>query len=53
MNIAKDSVVQFHYTIKDEQGKELDSSRQGDPIAYLHGHKNMIVGVEAAMEGKV
>ena len=52
MNIAKDSVVQFHYTIKDEQGKELDSSRQGDPIAYLHGHKNMIVGVETAMEGK-
>ncbi|QOL24742.1 peptidylprolyl isomerase [Thalassotalea sp. LPB0316] len=52
MNITKDNVVQFHYTLRDEQGEELESSLSGDPIAYLHGHKNMIVGVENALEGK-
>ena len=52
MNITKDSVVQFHYTLTDEQGTQVESSFNSDPIAYLHGHKNMIVGVEKALEGK-
>ena len=52
MNIAKDTVVQFHYTLTDEQGEQLESSKNGDPVAYLHGHKNMIVGVEKALDGK-
>ena len=52
MKITKDTVVQFHYTIKDDQGVELETSGSGDPMAYLHGHNNMIVGVENALEGK-
>lgn len=52
MKISKDSVVQFHYTIKDENGEVLESSSQSDPMAYLHGHSNMMVGVENALEGK-
>lgn len=52
MNISKDSVVQFHYTLTDESGEQLESSHDGDPVAYLHGHGNMIVGVEKALEDK-
>ena len=52
MKITKDSVVQFHYTITDDKGEQLDTSRTGDPMAYLHGHDNMIVGVETALEGR-
>ncbi|NMP33412.1 peptidylprolyl isomerase [Thalassotalea sp. M1531] len=52
MQISKDKVVQFHYTIKDEAGEQVDTSTTGDPMAYLHGHNNMIVGVESALEGK-
>ena len=52
MNIAKDAVVQFHYTLKDEAGQELESSRGASPIAYLHGYGNLIKGLEAAMPGK-
>lgn len=52
MQITKDKVVQFHYTIKDESGEQVDTSTTGDPMAYLHGHNNMIVGVENALEGK-
>lgn len=52
MTITKNSVVQFHYTLTDESGEQLESSYDGDPVAYLHGHNNMIVGVEKALEGK-
>ena len=52
MTITKDKVVQFNYTLKDEKGEVLESNIDQDPIAYLHGHHNMMVGVENAMEGK-
>jgi FKBP-type peptidyl-prolyl cis-trans isomerase SlyD len=52
MTITKNSVVAFHYTLRDENGEQLESSLTGDPVAYLHGHNNMIVGVEKALEGK-
>lgn len=51
MEISKDCVVQFHYTLKDDQGATLESSFDGDPVAYLHGHNNMIKGLENAMAG--
>jgi len=52
MSIAKDSVVQFHYTLKNADGSEIETSRIGDPMAYLHGHGNIVPGLEEAMEGK-
>lgn len=52
MNITKNTVVRFHYTLKNDEGTTLESSTGGDAIAYLHGHKGMIVGVQNAMEGK-
>jgi FKBP-type peptidyl-prolyl cis-trans isomerase SlyD len=52
MNITDKTVVQFHYTLKDEAGKELESSLASDPLAYLHGYKNMLVGVEKALTDK-
>ncbi|MFD2166456.1 peptidylprolyl isomerase [Thalassotalea euphylliae] len=53
MQISKDKVVQFHYTMTDQSGEEIESSVNGDPMAYLHGHNNMIVGVENALSEKV
>jgi len=52
MKINDKTVVQFHYTLKDEAGTELESSIGGDPMAYLHGYKNMLVGVENALLDK-
>ncbi len=52
MKIADKTVVQFHYTLKDEAGAELESSLSSDPLAYLHGYNNMLVGVENALAGK-
>jgi FKBP-type peptidyl-prolyl cis-trans isomerase SlyD len=52
MNIAKDTVVQFCYSLKDEAGVEIESTDADSPVAYLHGHNNMIPGLEQAMDGK-
>ena len=42
----------FHYTLTGEDGETIESSRGGEPMAYLHGHGGMIPGVEKALEGK-
>jgi len=52
VNISKNSVVSFHYRLSKSDGIELESSRDGDPIAYLHGHRGVIPGLEEAMEGR-
>lgn len=53
MKIEKNTVVQFHYRLREDQGStELENSHGGSPIAYLHGHHNIIRGLEKAMLGK-
>jgi FKBP-type peptidyl-prolyl cis-trans isomerase SlyD len=52
MDIAADSVVLIHYTLKDDDGKVLDSSAGGDPLAYIQGRGNLVPGLEKALEGK-
>ncbi len=53
MTIRENTVVSFHYTLTDAEGKELDSSRErGEPMSYLHGAGNIIPGLEKAMLGK-
>jgi FKBP-type peptidyl-prolyl cis-trans isomerase SlyD len=51
MKITKDTVVQFNYVLKDVDGNILEQTETDQPIAYLHGHKNMLAGVEGALEG--
>jgi FKBP-type peptidyl-prolyl cis-trans isomerase SlyD len=52
MPIEKNQVVLFHYSVSDEQGKVVESSRDGEPNAYLHGHGGIVQGLEEAMEGR-
>ncbi len=51
MKTAADRVVAMHYTLKDDKGEILDSSAGGEPLAYLHGHGNIVAGLEKALEG--
>lgn len=51
MNIAQDTVARINYTLTDAEGNQVDSSN-GEPLAYLHGHHNLIPGLEAALAGK-
>ena len=53
MQIAENAVVAIHYTLTNDAGDTLDSSRERDePLAYLHGHGNIIPGLEKALLGK-
>jgi len=52
MNISQDSVVSIHYTLRDNQGNILDSSSGRDPLQYLHGRGNLIIGMEEGLEGR-
>lgn len=52
MNISQNTVVQFHYTLKDESGASLESTSGNDPVTYLHGHNNLLPGLENALEGR-
>lgn len=51
MQIAKDAVVQFHYTLSDANG-EVETSRDHDPVLYLHGQSGLLPGLVDAMEGR-
>jgi FKBP-type peptidyl-prolyl cis-trans isomerase SlyD len=52
MNITKNMIVSFDYTLTNSGNQILDSSTNDEPLVYLHGHGNIIPGLELAMEGK-
>ncbi len=53
MKIEKNVVVSLAYQVKTEEGVVVDQSTVDAPLDYLHGHNNLIVGLEKALEGKV
>lgn len=52
MQIADRTVASFHYTLTNDAGEVLDSSRGRDPLSYLHGAGNIVPGLEKAMVGR-
>ena len=53
MQIAERTVAAFHYTLTNAAGEVLDSSRDREPLVYLHGGHNIVPGLEAQMAGHV
>ena len=60
MHVSHNHVITLHYLLKDDNGDILDKSYAGDscrddsccePMTYLHGHRQMIRGFEAEIEG--
>ena len=50
MTITKDTVVSFQYVLTNDQGQVIDQSKE-QPLSYLHGHRNIVPGLEKALEG--
>lgn len=50
--VADDRVVLFHYVLKDDAGEVLDVSGE-HPLVYLHGHGNIVPGLERQLVGAV
>lgn len=53
MRIAKNSVVSFHYTLNDGDGRLLDTSAGKEAFAYIHGGGMIVPGLEEQLEGRV
>lgn len=51
MQIAKDTVVSLFYVLSDSEGAELEQNREQIPLAYLHGHQNILPALEEALTG--
>ncbi len=52
MTIQDKKAVSFHYTLTNQDGEQIESSRDKEPMTYLHGARNIIPGLESAMAGK-
>ena len=42
----------MHYADRLQAGETLDASEPGDPLLYLHGHDNIVPGLERKLSGK-
>ena len=52
MTIQANSAVSIDYTLTDDDGQIIDSSAGGEPLWYLHGHENIVPGLEKELTGK-
>jgi FKBP-type peptidyl-prolyl cis-trans isomerase SlyD len=52
MQIADNTAVLIHYTLKNDAGEVLDSSEGEEALAYIHGQGDLVEGLEAALAGK-
>ncbi|PAV24916.1 FKBP-type peptidyl prolyl cis-trans isomerase /apo-metallochaperone SlyD [Tamilnaduibacter salinus] len=52
--MAQPRVVTIHYTLTNDQGEQLDSSREEgrEPLSYVEGAQNIIGGLENALNDK-
>ena len=53
MQIAKHKVASIHYTLTNNEGEILDTSKGREALHYIHGIGNLIPGMEEGLEGKV
>lgn len=51
MKITSGMVVSMHYELTDENNDMLDATEEGELFSYLHGHDNVIPGLEKSLEG--
>jgi FKBP-type peptidyl-prolyl cis-trans isomerase SlyD len=46
-------MVAIEYTICNAAGQVLDSTMGRKPFVYVHGHEQIVPGIEAALDGRV
>jgi FKBP-type peptidyl-prolyl cis-trans isomerase SlyD len=51
MNVQKDCVVSIEFELRNREGEVLDASEGDELLEYLHGHGEIVPGLEQALEG--
>jgi FKBP-type peptidyl-prolyl cis-trans isomerase SlyD len=49
--VGRDCVVSVHYVLRDPDGEQIDASPEDNPLSYLHGHGQVVPGIERVLEG--
>lgn len=52
MQITQNAVASIEYTLTDDSGEVIDTSKGQGPLTYLHGTGSLIPGLENELEGK-
>lgn len=52
MKVAKNVVVSIAYQVRTADGVLVDEAPTNQPLEYLQGHNNLVIGLENALEGK-
>lgn len=52
MEIADRRVATVHFTLFDEQGAQITTTRDRDPLVYMQGAGGIVRGLEQALAGK-
>ncbi|MCA9403777.1 MAG: peptidylprolyl isomerase [Candidatus Omnitrophica bacterium] len=52
MKIENGKVAMIHYSLKNDAGDTIDSTVNDAPMGYLHGHSNLMPGLEKALDGR-
>lgn len=52
MKISNNAAVTMHFTVSSEDGVQIDSSRESQPMEFIQGSHYLIQGLEDALEGK-
>ena len=52
MTIQDRKAVSFHYTLTNQDGEQIETTKNREPMTYLHGAYNIIPGLERAMAGR-
>jgi FKBP-type peptidyl-prolyl cis-trans isomerase SlyD len=50
-HITKNAVVGIDYLLTVDDGTEVDTTADRGPMEYLHGHQNIVPGLEKELEG--
>lgn len=52
MTIEANRVVSIDYTVKDDDGKTIDTSEGREPLSFIFGNGSIIPGLEKELSGK-
>lgn len=52
MEIAYRRIATVHFTLNDEDGSQITTTRGHDPLVYMHGTGSIAKGLEEALEGR-
>jgi FKBP-type peptidyl-prolyl cis-trans isomerase SlyD len=52
MKIIKDTIATIHFTVCSSDGTQIDTSRNSEPMVFLHGSQFLIQGLEDELVGR-